>query len=192
LRAKVPFPQSIVRAFCSESEAFFVSLEYALGLRTHGDVLPQHGDAARHRNDSDLDRAWIFKAEGKVPNCFRGLRAVRFTDDFRQFGLLERPNRGRERPANRSFAGTLQNAFRRVTPQRDTPLIVENAHAVIERGDNFTSTFFFGKAIDMSPVHAVREEHRHGSNEEKLPGTMVDQLRASHCHGDADDVRLNA
>src|SRR4029453_15683713 len=125
LRAKVPFPQSIVRAFCSESEAFFVSLEYALGLRTHGDVLPQHGDAAGHRNDSDLDRAWIFKAEGKVPNCFRGLRAVRFPDDFRQFGLLERPNRSRERPADRSFAGTLQNAFRRVLPLLDAPSMVE-------------------------------------------------------------------
>src|SRR5262249_32317106 len=142
-------------------------------------------------NNFHFERSWIVSAESDIRNDSHRLSALRLSDDSRQLGLLEPSNRAGEQLANRPFAGTLQNAFGRVTPDRDVPLIVENAYAMVERVDDVTTTFLVGKRIDMRLVHAICEEHRDGGDEEKPPRAMVDQLRASHCHGDPDDVRLN-
>ena len=133
LAAKIPFPQPVVRAFRREREPLFASLERVFRARSLGDVVPEQRHAAGHRKDLDLQNPRA--RGGRQPELRQRPGAPvrqRLVDRSRQLGLGQGRHRAGERTAQRPLAGTAQDPFEDVVPERDPAVAVDDGHALIE------------------------------------------------------------
>jgi hypothetical protein len=138
-------------------------------------VLPEHRDTVGLRKNLDLEHA----------NALRRLQheSVQRSRDAGQDGHVECsmevgfPQDGQrrlERPAKRAIARTLDHALQRVVPDHHAPVVVDDTHALVERFDHVAMPPFARQAIEVTEVHAIREDHRHDGDEQQSPHPVID------------------
>ena len=118
--------------------------------------------------------------------------ARNLADRARELGLANGRDRFLERTRQRATAGTVENAFERIAPQRDAPVAIDDAHSLLERTNHLAAPALLFDPVDVGAVGAIREIQRHGHHRNDLPGPVLDDLDQPHRKTRTHHVRRNA
>ena len=193
LAPEIPLPQPVIRAFRREREPLFASLERVFRARSLRDVMPEQRHATDNGENSDLQnprtRSGRQRKMRERPGAPIGQGLV---DRSREVGLAQGWHRTDERTTQRSFTGTVQDAFEGIVPERDQAIAVDDGHALIQRFDDLATPVLFFEPVHVGAVRAVGEIQRYRGHRQDFPHPVVDHLNESHGEAGPDEVARTA
>ena len=80
-----------------------------------------------------------------------------------------------ERPAERALARTIDDALKRLVPDSDLAVPIEDAYALIEELDHVVVTLLALETIEVAEVRAIDEDERHHRREQQSPHPMFNR-----------------
>ncbi len=95
-------------------------------------------------------------------------------DGSRQFGAGQGRHGVDEQPAQRPVAGTGEHACERVVPQRDSPVAIEQRHALFQMVDHLATPMVILEPTHVVGIGAIGKEQRDRGHRRDVPHPAID------------------
>src|SRR5712692_2518278 len=91
-----------------------------------------------------------------------------------------------------SFAGTVQDTFEGIVPERNLAVAVDDGHALIQGFDDLPASVLFFEPVHVGTVRAVGEIQWYRCHRQDFPHPVIDPLNESHSEAGPDEVARTA